>query len=116
MDLPLPFVASRHRTLVLDCVLVDTREASAKDRVRDPELRPGRPRKRPSLGAVSNVTVSGGLDRVLVDARETSAEDCVRDPELCPGRPRERPSLGAVSNVTVSGGTRCASSGCHGDW
>ena len=72
VDLPLPVVASRRRTLV--------------------------------------------LDRVLVDAREASAEDFVRDPEPRPGRPRERPSLGAVSNVTVSGGTRCASSGCHGDW
>ena len=60
VDLPLPVVASRRRTLVLDRVLLDAREASADDCVRNPEPRPGQPRERPVLGAVSNITVSGG--------------------------------------------------------
>ena len=60
MDLPLPVVACLRRTLVLDRVLLDAREPSEDDCVRDPEPRPGRPRERPVLGAVSNLTVSGG--------------------------------------------------------
>ena len=58
-------VASPRRALVLNRVLLDAREASADDRVRDPEPRPGRPRKRPGLGAVSNLTVSGGTHCLL---------------------------------------------------
>ena len=63
VDLPLPIHASRRRALVLDRVLLDAREASAEDCVCDPEPRPGWPRERPSLGAVSNVTVSGSTRR-----------------------------------------------------
>ena len=58
MDLSV--VASPRRALVPDRVLLDVREASADDRVRDPVPRTGRPRERPGLGAVSTLTVSGG--------------------------------------------------------
>ena len=56
----LPAVASPRRALALDRVLLDVREASADDRVRDPEPCPERPRERPGLGAVLTLTVSGG--------------------------------------------------------
>ena len=68
VDLPLPVLASRRRALVLDRVLLDAREAS-EDRVCDPEPRPGWPRERPNLGAVSNVTVSGGTRRASSGCR-----------------------------------------------
>ena len=60
LPVDLPVVASPRRALVLDRVLLDAREDLADDQVRDPEPRPGRPRERPGLGAVLNLTVLGG--------------------------------------------------------
>ena len=72
LPVDLPVVASPRCALVLDRVLLDVREASANDWACNPEPCPGRPCKRPGLGAVMILTVSGNTHCSL----SSSGGDC----------------------------------------